>query len=188
VLVHIEPIASPGETTAEAIRATALRLGIATHHEQVYQVGDRLEAVLHVEVDPHLTLAAAHARVSDLTESLIAEVSGLNGVAVHIEAGEPNAAHRRNVTDDRADVVDAMRNVMLRHGATSVEIRLYTDGSGWDAVLECLFPGDLVVVEIHRRTERLEQELREHFPDLGRVIIRAKPAENEAGLHSFDVT
>lgn len=37
-VVHIEPTTGPAETAADAIRAVALGLGLATHHEQVYMV------------------------------------------------------------------------------------------------------------------------------------------------------
>lgn len=177
VLVHIEPAMSVGETAAEAIRATALRLGISTHHEQVYQIDDGLQAVLHVEVDPDLTLAEADARVEALTETLLAEVPGLSRVATHIEAAEPKAAPRREVSQEQS-ALRIIREVALRNMTSESvdEIHLYSDGSNWDVVLGCVFAGDLLVREIHHRTEKLEQDLRERLPSLGRVTIRAIPA------------
>lgn len=178
VLVHIEPSASLAETTADAIRAIALRLGIATHHEQVYEVEGGLEGVLHIEVDPALTLAEAHEQAERLAEILTSEVPGLRRVASHIEAAEPNPSPRREVTSERAEIVGAIRRLFLASGLTEgiVEVRLYaSDGSSWDVVLSCAFRADLFVVEIHRRTELLEQELRERFATVGRVIIHAEP-------------
>lgn len=183
VLVHIEPSASLAETSADAIRAIALRLGIATHHEQVYEVADGLEGVLHIEVDPALTLAEAHAQAEQLEEILTAEVPGLRRVASHIEAAEPNPSRRREVTSERADVVGAIRRLVDASELTEgiVEVRLYaSDGTSWDAVLSCAFRAELFVVEIHRRTEHLEQELRERFATVGRVIIHAEPVTGEA--------
>jgi divalent metal cation (Fe/Co/Zn/Cd) transporter len=178
VLVHIEPSASLAETTADAIRAIALRLGIATHHEQVYEVAGGLEAVLHIEVNPALTLAQAHEEAERLADILTSEVPGLRRVASHIEAAEPNPSRRRDVTSERADVVGAIRRLVEATGLTEgiVEVRLYaSDGPSWDAVLSCAFRSDLLVGEIHRRTELLEQELRERFSTLARVIIHAEP-------------
>lgn len=182
VLVHIEPSASLAETAADAMRAIALRLGIATHHEQVYEVADGLEGVLHIEVDPSLTLAAAHEQAERLAQTLTSEVPGLRRVASHIEAAEPNPSRRRDVTSERADVVGAIRRVVDASHLTEgiVEIRLYaSDGASWDAVLSCAFRSDLLVGEIHIRTERLEQDLRERFAALGRVIIHAEPITRE---------
>jgi divalent metal cation (Fe/Co/Zn/Cd) transporter len=188
VLVHIEPIASLGETTAEAIRAIALRLGIATHHEQVYEVAEGLEGLLHIEVEPGLTLAEAHEQAERLAEILTAEVRGLRRVASHIEAAEPNPIRRRDVTPERLDLVDAIRQLVLASETTEgiEEVRLYaSDGATWDAVLRCVFRADLLVGEIHRRTERLEQDLRERFSTLGRVIIHAEPAPINGGDDSL---
>lgn len=182
VLVHIEPSASLAETTADAIRATALRLGIATHHEQVYEVAAGLEAVLHIEVDPALTLAEAHEQAERLAAILTEEVPDLRRVASHIEAAEPNPSRRREVSAERPDLVGAIRRVVEASEMTEgvVEVRVYAaDGSSWDAVLCCAFRADLLVGEIHRRTERLEQELRERFSTLGRVIIHAEPVTGD---------
>lgn len=179
VLVHIEPIEPVGETTADAIRAIALRLGIATHHEQVYEVADGLEAVLHIEVDPALTLAEAHEQAERLVATLTGEVPGLRRVATHIEAAAPVATRQRDVTSERADLVAVIREVVLQSGTTRgiEEVRLYSsDPSTLDAVLSCVFSAELLVGEIHRRTEHLEQELRQRIPALGRVIIHAEPA------------
>lgn len=178
VMVHIEPSASLAETSADAIRAIALRLGIATHHEQVYEVADGLEGVLHIEVNPSLTLADAHKEAERLEEILISEVPGLRRVASHIEAAEPNPSRRRDVTSERSDVVGAIRRLIDARQLTEgvVEVRLYaSDDSSWDAVLSCTFRSDLLVGEIHRRTELLEQELRERFATVDRVIIHAEP-------------
>lgn len=53
-LVHVEPVRSDAETAVDAIRATALRKGIRTHHEKVWRSGEHFEASLHVEVDSTL--------------------------------------------------------------------------------------------------------------------------------------
>jgi cation diffusion facilitator family transporter len=184
VLVHIEPTASFGETTTEAIRAIALRLGIATHHEQVYDVAGGLEAVLHIEVEPRLTLTDAHAQAERLADTLTGEVPGLRRVATHIEAAEPNETRRREVTSERRNLVALIREIVLHSGTTDgfEAVRLYaSDDSTCDAVLSCVFRADLLVGDIHRRTEQLEQELRERIPTLGRVIIHAEPAELDTG-------
>ena len=39
-LVHVEPMRTDTESAAERIRAVALRLGVSTHHDQVYRVDD----------------------------------------------------------------------------------------------------------------------------------------------------
>jgi hypothetical protein len=61
-------------------------------------------------------------------------------------------------------------------GARCHEARLYrSDGKGWGAVLHCDFDSDLPMREIHRRTEQIEDALRQHFPDL-QYALRIPPA------------
>jgi cation diffusion facilitator family transporter len=180
VLVHIEPSAPVTETTVEAIRAVALRLGIATHHEQVYEVSDGLEAVLHIEVDPGLSLVEAHEEAERLAGVLTSEVPRLLRVASHIEAAEPKTVRRSEVTSLRHDVVKAIGDLVESTGAADrvVEVRLYAArGSAWDAVISCTFNAGLLVGEIHLRTEQIEQVLRSRYPTLARVTIHAEPAE-----------
>jgi divalent metal cation (Fe/Co/Zn/Cd) transporter len=179
VLVHIEPIASGSETSAEAVRAVALRLGIATHHEQVYDVGGQLEAVLHIEVDPNLTLFQAHEIAEGLSDTLVSEVPGLRRVATHIEAAEPHAIDRREVSAERSGLISAITEFVLRNPCIHRvdEVRLYSSaGSDLDTVICCSFDGGLLVGAIHTHTEKLEHELRDTFPELGRLIIHAEPA------------
>lgn len=180
VLVHIEPAASLGETTRETLRAIALRLGIATHHEQIYEIDGGLEAVLHIEVDPEMTLSEAHQQAEELSQIVTTEVPSLLRVTSHIEAAEPNSTRRRDVTTERGDVVSAIRQLVLTSNLTEGigEIRIYaSETESWDAILHCKFGVSRLVGEIHQHTEQLEQTLREGFPSLGRVIIHAEPAK-----------
>lgn len=182
VIVHIEPIASVSETTVEAIRAVALRLGVATHHEQVYDLGDALEAILHVELDPELSLFDAHEQVESLAQLLVSEVPRLRRVTSHIEASEPESGQRREVSRSSAAIEIEIRRLVLDAGhADGVGgLRLYSsDTAPLDLVLSCSFSAALPVREIHGRTERIEQALRQRYPDLGRIIIHAEPVSDE---------
>jgi cation diffusion facilitator family transporter len=91
-LVHVEPVRSETETVAEAIRATALRMGIRTHHENVWRSGKDFEASLHVEVDPYLTLEEAHDLARQLGVAIRQEHPRLLKVNSHIEVAEPDPA------------------------------------------------------------------------------------------------
>ncbi|HEX5438773.1 MAG TPA: cation diffusion facilitator family transporter [Gemmatimonadaceae bacterium] len=181
-VVHIEPAATSAETAADAVRAVALRMGASTHHERVYEVEDGLEAALHLEVEPDLTLAQAHAEAHRLADALLADNPRLRRVDTHIEVAEPNPARRREVSGEQPERVDAVRAIIAHVGGAAGcrDVRLYqSDGPGWDVSLTCLFAPHLTVGEVHRRTELLETRLRERLPDVGRVLIHAEPAEGE---------
>ncbi len=178
-VVHVEPAVSSAETAADRIRAIAQLAGANTHHEQVYRVGDHLEASLHVEVEPGLTIAEAHESAMRLREALVADNPRLRQVTVHIEVEEPDLSRRRDVSADHLHTVGAIRAAAVETGLVRdcPEVRVYAgDGPGLDAALWCEFDPSLRMGEVHHRTERLEQELRRRFPKLERVIIEAAPA------------
>jgi cation diffusion facilitator family transporter len=189
VVVHVETAASETETAAEGIRAAALKLGIQTHHEQVYIVGDHLEAALHVEVPPQMTLGEGHDLAQGLAQALKRENPRIQRVDTHIEVAEPHASRRRDASGSMPQLIDEVKRVVRETGvdASCHEVRVYTsdvsDGSdGWDIVLHCDMPVDLPMGKVHRRTERIEQQLRERFPELERVVIHAEPRDSTARI------
>jgi cation diffusion facilitator family transporter len=178
-LVHVEPIRTETETAAERIRAVSLRLGINTHHEQVFRADGRLEASLHVEVDPELPLREAHTIADRLVAAVRQDNPSLTKVDTHIEVAAPAPVPRHRIesgTEHRAEQI--LRLVReLGVGAHCHEARLYRTGAtGWGAVLHCAFDPELPMREIHRRTEQIEYALRQHFPDLVYALIQAEPA------------
>jgi cation diffusion facilitator family transporter len=180
-VVHVEPVVSDTESAADRVRAVALQLGAHTHHEQVSRVGDHLEASVHLEVAPDLTLGEAHDRAHDLVTAIKRSDSWVERVDTHIEVAEPDPDPRRDITREHRDVVDALaRTVRDVDGeAQTREMYLFrSDEPGLDLVLHCGFPRGAHMGEIHRRTERIEQALRERYPDLRRIVIHAEPDDN----------
>jgi divalent metal cation (Fe/Co/Zn/Cd) transporter len=179
-LVHVEPISTETETAAERIRAISLRLGLSTHHEAAYRVDDHLEASLHLEVAPQLPLREAYALADHLVATLKDDNASLERVDTHIEVAVPAPVPRhliRTGTEERRSEI--LRIVEgLEVGARCHEVRLYqTADHAWGAVLHCDFDPDLPMRDIHRRTERIEYALRQHFPDLEYVLVQSEPVD-----------
>lgn len=180
VLVHTEPAASEEETAAQAVRATAIEMGMSTHHEKVWRTGeDSLEASLHVEVGPELTLEEAHEHARRLGAAIRKDNPRLARVTAHIEpADEPDPGRSQEITGERPGMVEEVRRIVSGLGfeANCHEVRLYLPEDGrLDAVLHCDFPPAVGVAEAHRRTELIERTLRERLPDLGHLIVHAEP-------------
>jgi divalent metal cation (Fe/Co/Zn/Cd) transporter len=181
-LVHVEPTRTERETAAERIRAVALRLGMSTHHEQVYSVEERLEASLHLEVPPDLALQKAHALADRLVQELQRDNPSLANVDTHIEVAAPAPVPRHRIgpgepgAEQRAAEILALVHE-LRLVAQCHEVRLYRtdEEDGWGAVVHCDFAPELPMREIHRRTERVELALRERFPGLEYALVQAEP-------------
>jgi cation diffusion facilitator family transporter len=184
-LVHVEPVRSETETAAEAIRATALRVGVRTHHEKVWRSGENFEASLHVEVDPDLTLEEAHDLARRLGIAIKEEYPRIVKVNSHIEVAVPEPEERRETTADHPELVARMEHTVLETGveARAHEVRLYgprdasVDEGSLDAVVHLDFPPSTDMGEVHRRTELIEQVLRTRIPELEHVVIHAEPRE-----------
>jgi len=184
-VVHVEPVRSETETAAEGIHATALRMGVRTHHESVWRSGDGLEASLHVEVAPDLTLEEAHALAQRLGTALREEYPRLLKVTSHIEAAEPVPEEKRQATAERPELVARIERVVLGAGmeARAHEVRLYGPGEtsdseeGVDVVIHLDFQPSTNVGEVHHRTELIEQVLRTEVQELRQVVIHAEPRE-----------
>ncbi len=185
-VVHVEPLRSVEETAAEAIRAVAWQMGARTHHELVNRVGDHLEASLHIEVEPELSLRKAHELAHHLVAAAQRENPQLRRVDTHIEVATPDPSQRREVSAWRPDIVEAVRRAVAKAavGAALHEVRVYSADEaqvpGLDVVLHCGFEPDVPMGEIHRRTEIIELEIRRLLPSLEHVVIHAEPRE-EAG-------
>lgn len=177
--MHVEPISTETETAAERIRAISLRLGLSTHHEEVYRVDGHLEASLHLEVAPQLPLRDAHALAGRLVATLQEDNASLERVDTHIEVAVPAPVPRHLIrtgteqrTTEMLTIVDGVGVAAHCH-----EVRLYqTADHAWGAVLHCDFDPDLPMRDIHRLTERIEYALRQHFPDLEYALVQAEPA------------
>jgi cation diffusion facilitator family transporter len=177
-LVHVEPVRSDTETAADTIRATALRMGIRTHHEKVWHSGEHFEASLHMEVDPGLTLEEAHEQARQLGEAIRNDNPRLKKVSTHIEVAEPEPAELSEVTEDHPRLVEEIKRIVSELGAdvNAHEVRLYQSKRGnVDVVVHCDFPPWTHMRKVHEITESIEQALRENLPHLGNVVIHAEP-------------
>lgn len=192
LVLHMEPVAAPDERADDTIRYLAREAGLRVHDVRVTQVGAWLEADLHVEVDPALSLAGSHAQAERLEHTAQAAVPRLRSLNTHLEVLAPPVERRIDVTGRRADEVARVRTVadgLVNAGATH-EVRIYesldqpggADGHyggalarDHDLVLHVSFPGDLAMPEVHERSEQIERALRATLPDLSHVLIHAEP-------------
>ena len=178
-LVHVEPAISEHETAIQAIRAVALRMGIAIHHERVYDVGDHREATLHLEVPPEMPLRQAHELAHALVDAVEADNPRIRRVHTHIEVAEPLEGRRVDISAEHPEAVADIKRMVLAAnvGAVCNEVRLYRADTAEprDVVLHCDFPAATPMAQIHERTELIELLLRERWPELEYVVVHAEP-------------
>ena len=179
-LVHVEPGVSEDEPASAALRAVALELGCDTHHEHVYQVGNHLEASLHLVVSPSVTLESAHRRAHELVAAARRDNPRLTRVETHLEVSEPELISQRDVSGEQPELVTRLRHTIETAGldAEVNDLRLYHHEEApnvWQVVVHCGFPRKLLMTEVHQRTEALELLVRQMPLAVERVLIHAEP-------------
>ena len=192
VMVHMEPRAQAGEHVFDAIRAAAQRRGLAVHDLSAHQLDGHLFIEMHLEVDEHLSLRDAHRQATDLEEeirnlpSLAGNaVAGSNGVMVNIHI-EPLGAHIATVDHSSGDLRGLAREVEtfvngLRGEFPALkdchEVHVQRVERRIQLSCHCSMDGNLPITLIHEITARLEDRVKERFPQIARVTIHPEPPE-----------
>jgi cation diffusion facilitator family transporter len=192
VMVHMEPRAQAGEHVFDSIRAAAQRRGLAVHDLSAHQLDGHLFIEMHLEVDEHLSLRDAHRQATDLEEeirnlpSLAGNaVAGSNGVMVNIHI-EPLGAHIATVDHSSGDLRGLAREVEtfvngLRGEFPALkdchEVHVQRVERRIQLSCHCSMDGNLPITLIHEITARLEDRVKERFPQIARVTIHPEPPE-----------
>ncbi len=182
VMVHAEPRVPEGEHLFEAIRALALRMGLAIHDLTAQQQDGRLFVELHLEVDENLSLRAAHRQASELEDG-IKNLRGGTEVNIHIEplgwqiatpdgtAGEMRQLSRAveaflNSLPSEFDELLNCHDVRVRQVEHHILVSCH-----------CTMKSELPVTQVHDVTAALEDRVKEKFPQIYRVTLHPEPEE-----------
>jgi cation diffusion facilitator family transporter len=195
LVLQMEPATARDEHPDDTIRYLAREQGLRVHDVRVLQVGTgALEADVHVEVDPDLSLSRSHARVEHLEETALAAVPGLRALNTHLEVLAPGLERRRDITGAKPEIVDHVRLTTERLVVSGAchDVRVYDhlpspDQPGidrisgsqaiHDLVLHVAFPGNLGIPAVHEQSEDIERALRATMPGLNHVLIHAEPQD-----------
>lgn len=185
VVVHSEPVAAPDESPTEAIRILARQSRMRAHDVRLRAVDERVDADLHVEVDPALSLTDAHALTHDLELAVRAANPRFGRINTHLEAPHGVEVRQSDVTTQRAELVARVRDIAdgVAGKGSCHEVKIYrpaADERTIEMVLHCWFPGELTVGEVHIRSAEIERRLHNALPELREVLLHAEPGENGA--------
>jgi cation diffusion facilitator family transporter len=72
-------------------------------------VGHRLHAEVHIEVDPHVTVAAAHQLTEDVQHALFHALPRLSDIAVHVDLSGPDQAEFHETTLHHREPAEAVQ-------------------------------------------------------------------------------
>ena len=182
VVVHVEPAdgdaAEEDADTTRVAHEIAQRLGVAVHAIHVHDVLGARSLELHLEVDPALSLAAAHAQATAFEQALRAVLPELGQVVTHIEPRRSTAIAGPAPAEEEGQVLAALHEFAadgtLRCRPHNVTV--HRDEEGELVVsFHCALDPDTVIAAAHDLTERIERKLRERLPSVGRVVIHAEP-------------
>ena len=183
-LVIAEPLALDDESIAETVRLLAAGRDLAVHNISVATVEDRPHVSFDLEVEADLTIAAAHARATDLENALWTELGEGVGVDIHID---PRRTHVFAGTAAGRDQVDTVRRA-LEHAVAAYplsrgihHVRVQQRDDGLYASCHCLFPDEASIGEVHEVTERIENYLLRSVPGMARAVVHAEPASHPDG-------
>jgi len=163
------------------VRAAADALGLAVHEvtQVLTEQGTILE--MHVEVDPTLTLGAAHQKVSELEARVRQALPTVNDVVTHIEPfnEEPGrvliSEHALALQSKAVKIAEEAYPEAHWHAPTIRRVR-----GGYAITLHCWLPGTLSIQAAHAQAERVETRIRAALPAIQRVTIHTEPPEWES--------
>jgi cation diffusion facilitator family transporter len=183
VVVHVEPV-SETSGLVERVQAAASRAeGVHEIHNVLVRAFDeagtrKLHVTLHAKVSRGVSVDEAHGLADQVEEAVAAELGDQQvRVDSHIEPLEPTALGR-DVTAERDDVVEAVRNAALEEPDVldCHEVIVTATGGSLSIVAHVRGRGDLPLTRMHDASERIEKVVHSAHPEVGPVLIHFEPA------------
>lgn len=183
VMVHPEPRAPEGEHLFEAIRAMAQGMGLAIHDVSAQEQNGQLFVELHLEVDENLSLRDAHGQATRLEDAIRELRDGDTEVNIHIE---PLGRHIAVSEADIGEMKVLGRNIEVFLNGLRIEydelvnchnVRVRQADHHILASCHCTMKSALPITQIHDVTAKLEDRVKEKFPQVYRVTIHPEPVE-----------
>ncbi len=182
VVVHVEPADADAKGKRDdptgLAHAVAGRLGLAAHDIHVHHVLGARSLELHLEVDPSLSLAAAHVQATAFERALREASPDIGQVVTHIEPRATAAGRGPAGPQDEGQVLAVLHELAadttLRCHPHNVTVHRADEGE-LTVSFHCALDPDTGIQAAHDLTERIERELRERLPSIGRVVIHAEP-------------
>jgi cation diffusion facilitator family transporter len=181
VVVHVEP--ATGESgLVERVQAAASRIPEVheVHNVLVHAFDEKgsskLHVTFHAKVRPNTSLEEAH-ELSDRIEEMVARELGSDArVDSHIEPLE-TTSRGRDVTGERADLVEAIRQLATAEPEIldCHEVIVTSSGDQLSILAHVHARGDLPLERIHAASERVEKAVHAAHPEIGAVVIHFEP-------------
>ena len=178
IVIHSAPQKPSAGDLVGKIRAVAHRSDFQIHDVTPYELpGGRVNLNLDLELDPALTLAAAHRRATELENEIKRQVPEVNEVNIHIEPmlNQVEAAReagwlREGIEKKLLAIARETPGLVDCHGLVAHQV-----GDNILVSVHCTLEPDLQLGRVHDITEDLEFRFRKEFPQVMKVSIHAEP-------------
>ena len=186
VVVHVEPGENAGEDLLTTARRVAASHDSAAHNLLVYEVDGHLVLELHLEMDAALPLYRAHSRAMEIDEELRRTTPRLARVVTHIEPAGGTRPSTLTTDEEAAPVRQALFRApeFASRGIVPEDIEIRRFGSEFALSFRCALPKETLLREAHDFTDKVERFLRSQIPNLGRVMVRTEPREQNIPTNS----
>lgn len=184
-LVVAEPLTLEDEDVAETVRIAAANLGHAVHDIGLYTLGSRRHVGFDLEVDEHLSVAAAHDIATSLEHLLAQELGADIGIDIHIDPRRNHVTAGEHLGEEKTAALFAAVNEIAAAQPLAAGVHHFFAQQGPDGIyvaFHCVFPGDASVKGVHDVTAQMEYELRRRFDEVARVVVHAEPEDHSDRL------
>lgn len=181
ILIHSSPQEPPPTNLVEKIRAVAHRRNFQVHDVTPYEIAGRINLNLDLELDPKLTLEAAHERATTLESEIKQEVPQVSDVNVHIEP----MLHQVERASEAGWLKAGMETKLLaiaRETPGLLDCHSLVAHRVGDSILvglHCTLEPDLPLSRVHEIAEKLEFKFRSEFPQIVKATIHAEPRSQD---------
>jgi divalent metal cation (Fe/Co/Zn/Cd) transporter len=179
IMLHLEP-ADFGIPVEDKLKSAADLVEGADdlHKLSVTNVDGGLYVIIHIHVNPSLTLEEAD-KIAEEVESNIKKADPtVKQVTVHLEPASPKRANGVIIKDKR--LVEAVKDIAQSYpGVVEVDsIVVYSAEEKVRVNVHCLFEGNHNVAKVHETVSRIEEAIRRRIPN-AEVTVHSEPASDQ---------
>lgn len=178
VIVHAEPFERKDETIAERIRMIILEKGLgAPHHLEVHSRGGRYHVEFDVEFSRGKGFVEAHEVTNEIEREIHEKVPQVQNVTIHMEEYLPEAHEVEAETGRETSLRNRIGEIIgsEKHVLHFQDLHLLKIGDKYNLSVNCQFPHERTLGEVHQIICELENRLYERFREIRRVTIHAEP-------------
>ncbi len=183
LVVHASPRTPDSADLVERVRSVSHRQNFQVHDVRAFEWKGKVNVTLDLELDPMLTLAAAHEEASRLEAEILNRIPEVNEVNVHVEPLVPRV-ESGNEAEPTPPGMEQRLLEIARETPALVDchaVEIHPVGSSIVVSLHATLDPNLALTRVHEITEELELKFRRSFPQISKVNIHAEPREEPPG-------